>query len=316
MALELATRLILRSAEDGSPLAPERLRQLCALWAENADCGDRDVTDAPGRNRGRVTARAMPLGSARSRWDLALSVSDSEDETVEWRTEITSIFDPDRTTLAVRLRRESADHRLRPLTGSPLPPRVIRDVLRTRDLDCFDGPLRVEPRYRELTQSGVDGFIETNLLAEDRRLPVIAIAKQSSPSGRLDVGELTRVLAGFAHVVLVDRAALPRLAHQLGNLSLGRPRHGCGGRACNSTMTRAFIRTGTAGSTRPSMPSRRSASLYWPPHVTVGANRHEWSSSDATYVASKRRAAVQRQLALSKSCSAYARARPLNEHSP
>lgn len=221
MPLELATRLILRDADDGRPLAEDRLRSIVAEWAEVSEAATQRIQDAAGRTGGRVTTREVRLGDDRCRWDLSVVRSDDDDATVEWRAEVTALFDPDRTTFVVRLRRDSVDHRLRPLTGSPAPPRVIRDVLQAEGVDCFDGPLRVQPRYRDLGREDVDGLIETQLLAEDRRLPILAIAKMAAaPEQRLNVGRLTRQLAGFAHVALVDRPALPKLGREVANLSL------------------------------------------------------------------------------------------------
>jgi hypothetical protein len=221
MPLELATRLILRSADDGGPLSAERVRALVAEWAEVPEAATEVLDEVTGRNGGRITTRDVQLGEDRRRWDLALVRADDEDDSVDWRAEVTAIFELDRTTFVVRLRRNSTDHRLRPLSGSPAPPRVIRDVLRADGVDCFDGPIRVEPRYRELRPPEVAGFVNTQLVADDRRLPVIALAKApGSAEGRLDAKRITQVLAGFAHVVLADRKALQELGRQIGNLSL------------------------------------------------------------------------------------------------
>lgn len=221
MPLELATRLILRSADDGSPLSEERVRALAAGWAGVPEAATEVLDDVAGRNDGRITTREVQIGDDRRRWDLALVRTDDEDDSVDWRAEVTAVFEADRTTFVVRLRRNSTDHRLRPLSGSPAPPRVIRDVLRADGVDCFDGPIRVEPRYRELGPTEMAGFVSTQLVADDRRLPVIAVGKvPESADGRLDVRQLTKVLAGFAHVLLVDRRALPELGRQIGNLSL------------------------------------------------------------------------------------------------
>jgi hypothetical protein len=133
------------------------------------------------------------------------------------------MFEADRTTLVVRLRRESTDHRLRPLAGVPSPPRVVRDILRDPEVDSFDGPIRIQASYRELPAADVDGFVDMQLLARDRRLPLIAVAKTARPRAKyLDVQRLKQELAGFAHVLLIDGAALPRLADHLGSLSLDR----------------------------------------------------------------------------------------------
>lgn len=222
MPLELATRLILRDSSDGRPLGQDRVRQLVAGWADAPAAVSDEIVDAPGRAGARVTTREAAVRDDRSRWDLTLTRPDDDDQTVEWRVELTAIFDPDRTSLVVRLRRDSLDHRLRPLTGSPAPPRVIRDILRSTGVDCFDGPIRVEPRWRDLRETDVAGFVETQLLATDRRLPVIAVAKlPAAARGRLDICSLCQGLVGFAHVVLLDRAALAPLAHSLNNLSVG-----------------------------------------------------------------------------------------------
>lgn len=221
MPLELATRLILRTAKDGSPLTSKRLRELCAEWADVPEAATAVLKDEPGRRGGRVSTREARLDDEQWRWDLLLSRADDSDPSVEWVAAVTALFDPDRTTFVVRLRRDSRDHRLRPLAGAPAPPAVIRLVLRAPDVECFDGPLPVGSRYRELGSDDIQGFVSTCLLAEDRRLPVLAVAKQArTASGRLEVTELTRVLAGFAHVVLVDRQALLALASELGDLSL------------------------------------------------------------------------------------------------
>lgn len=221
MPLELATRLILRSADDGSPLRAERVRALVASWAEAPEAATAVLNGVAGRGGGKVTTREIQIGDDRTRWDLALARADDEDESVDWGAEVTAVFEADRTTFVVRLRRDSSDHRLRPLSGSPAPPRVIRDVLRAEGVDCYDGPIRIETRYRELGAVEVTGFVNTQLVAEDRRLPLIALAKLPEGSdGRLDVKKLTNVLAGFAHVVLADRRALQELGRQIGNLSL------------------------------------------------------------------------------------------------
>lgn len=194
---------------------------LVARWAEVPEAAT-DVVDAvAGRGGGKVTTRDVRIGEDRRRWDLALVRADDEDQSVEWGAEVTAIFEPDRTTLVVRLRRDSSDHRLRPLSGSPAPPRVIRDVLRAEGVDCFDGPIRVETRFRELAAAEVTGFVNTQLIAQDRRLPVIVLAKvPERAEGRLDVRKLTQALTGFAHILLADRRTLPELGRQVGNLSL------------------------------------------------------------------------------------------------
>lgn len=220
MGLELGTRLILRDAADGSPLALSRVREICASWAENQEVATEDAVHGPGRNGGTVTAETKTLADGQARWTLTHAVPD-DDDSIEWRTEIVAIFDHDRTTFSARLRRESIDHRLRPLTGSPMAPAVIRCVVQEEGVDCFDGPLRIDSRFRDLEVGDVDGFVETMLLADDRRLPIIAVAKSGS-GGRVDVQRLTRELTGFAHVWLVDGAALPTIHDHLGSLSLDR----------------------------------------------------------------------------------------------
>jgi len=220
LPLELATRLILRDSQDGSPLPAERLRTVIANWAGVPEAAVDEVRDVAGRSGGVVTTQEARL-DGRRRWDLVYARPDDGDPTVQWRVEVSSLFDADRTSFVARLRRESIDHRLRPLTGSPKPPRVIREVLGTDGVDCFDGPTRVEPRYRELRGDEVAGFVDTQLSADDRRLPVVGVSKAPPRApGRLDVTRLTAELAGFAHVILLDRAALPHLGRALGSLSV------------------------------------------------------------------------------------------------
>lgn len=223
MPLELATRLILRNADDGSPLSSPRLRELVATWAWVPDAAAGDVTDVAGRGGGIVSARQIELtDTARSRWDLQLRRPDDQDADIEWGVSVTGVFDPDRTTFVVRLRRDARDHRLRPLLGAPAPPAVIRGVLESEDVDCFDGPWRVQPRWTHVSRGDVGGFVTTVLLDEERRLPVLAVAKAGGePAGRLDANWLSRELAGFAHVVLIDRNALLELHKQMENLSVG-----------------------------------------------------------------------------------------------
>jgi hypothetical protein len=220
--LELATRLILRNSEDGSPLREGRLRELVAEWAGVPAAATESITDGLGRGGSRVATHEERLPeSPRCKWDLTLMRNDDDDQGIEWKVAATAMFDSDRTTFVVRLRRDARDHRIRPLLGAPAPPRVIRDVLEAPGVECFDGPLRVEPRYRRLSASSVDGFVQTQLVAEDRRLPILAIATlPPAADNRLDAATLVRDLAGFAHVVLVDRAALPAIGRQLANLSL------------------------------------------------------------------------------------------------
>lgn len=221
MALELATRLILRNADDGSPVPLKRLRAICADWAGVAELVDGDVTDAVGRAEAGVTSSTTEVENS-ARWTLTYAKADDDDPSVEWRTEVTAVCDPDRTTLAVRLRRESRDHRLRPLVGSPMAPRVIRDVLKDEGIACYDGPLRVGARYGALAADAVEGFMDTMLFAEDRRLPILAVAASGPNRGRLDLRKVAHDLAGFAHVHLVEGGALPRIHDHLGPLSLDR----------------------------------------------------------------------------------------------
>lgn len=220
MALELATRVILRSAVDGSPLTPDEVRRRCCTWAQLQDHNDL-VTDAAGRGGARVTTSRHEGPGGSWRWDLSLVRTDDDDDSVDWVVELSSLFEADRTSFVARLRRESTDHRLRPFSGAASPPAVIRELLGGDGIDCYDGPLRVEPRYRELEEREVDGFVDTLLFAEDRRLPIIGVAKVGN-GPRLDVARLCRELTGFAHVMLVDRDALPSLGRRLGNLSLDR----------------------------------------------------------------------------------------------
>lgn len=220
MPLELATRLILRE-EDGRPLAPARVREICARWAEVPDATTATVDDVAGRGNSRVTTRESSVDDRRRRWDLDLSRADDDDPSVAWTVQLTAVFESDRTTLVARLRRDSHDQGLRPLTGSPVPPRVVGDVLAAAGVESYDGPIRMQARYRELAAEEVDGFVRLQLLASDRRLPIIAVAKSAgSEVGRLNVKQLTKQLAGFGHLVLVDRAALSVLGKQLENLSL------------------------------------------------------------------------------------------------
>ncbi|MDQ3630312.1 MAG: hypothetical protein M3417_03350 [Actinomycetota bacterium] len=50
----------------------------------------------------------------------------------------------------------------------------MSDLLRASGVDSFDGPIRIRAHYGELTKADVSGFVDTRLLAEDRRLPIIA----------------------------------------------------------------------------------------------------------------------------------------------
>lgn len=220
MALELATRLILRTAADGSPLSQDALRGIVARWADVPLAASDEVHDQEGRHGSRVTTTESRLAE-RTRWDLSLTRADEYDDSVDWAATVTGLFEPDRTTLVVRLRRDSRDHRLRPLTGSPAPPRVVRDLLRVSDADCFDGPIRVTARYKTIRRGDVAGFVGTHLLAPDRRLPIVGIAFTRNPVGRLDATKLAVAFAGFAHVCVLDQDALPKLAREVGALSLG-----------------------------------------------------------------------------------------------
>ncbi len=166
MPLELGTRLILRSAADGSPLAPEALKPLVAAWAETPQAAGEDVTDAIGRSGGLVSARTT-VTDRRVQWELRLRRADDGEPSVTWTAAVTTLFEPDRTTFVTRLRRDATDHRLRPLVGTAQPPAVIRNILGTETVACFDGPVRVEPRYRTLSAEDVAGFVELVLGADD-----------------------------------------------------------------------------------------------------------------------------------------------------
>lgn len=221
MALELATRLILRVSDDGSPLPADRVRSIVAGWAQAPTAEADDVAGIPGRGGGAVSTTTSTVRGRGERWELQLVRGDDADRSVDWTVDTTALFEPDRTSLVVRLRRDSRDRRLRPLADSASPPRVIRKVLDAAGVDCFDGPIRVNSRYHLLRADSVPGFVATQLVAEDRSLPILGVpTTHADDPSRVDLGRLNNALAGFAHVVVLERAALPVLGRELGNLSL------------------------------------------------------------------------------------------------
>lgn len=153
MPLELATSLILRNADDGSPLSLASVKQIAAAWADVSAAATEVVENALGRG-GRVTTRESILASDPRRWDLTLARVDDGDPSVEWVVELTALSEPDRTTTVVRLRRESSDHRLRPLSGAPAPPGFARSTassgLRMCRASSTPGSSRRTVGYRSL----------------------------------------------------------------------------------------------------------------------------------------------------------------------
>lgn len=220
MPLEFATALLVRDASDGSPASQIRVREVVAAWAEVPAAVDEDVERVAGRGGGKVDATTEALPDGRSRWRLWHRIADGEDANVEWSTNVSAVFETDGTSIAVELRRDSRERRLRPLTSRPAVPRVVRDLLQADDVESLDGPIRIDARYRLIEQRDVHGFVDLTLLADDRRLPVIGIAPRPDTPLVRDAGRLSRRLAGFAHVAVLRGPALRALGEELDELSL------------------------------------------------------------------------------------------------
>jgi hypothetical protein len=209
MPLELATSLRLRDETDGSPADPTSINELVVAWSERKPSAS-------------VTAETSTVEEVGKRWFTMLQHPDENDTTILWRTEIDVFSADDATEVTVKLYRDSTEYRLRPLSGSPQPPRLVRDLIAAPEIESVDGPLRITERYRELSANDASGFVETHLLDSDRRLPVIGVAKTHPSTPQLDLARLTKSLAGFAHVFLVDGPALSVLYDHLGTDSLNR----------------------------------------------------------------------------------------------
>ncbi|MDQ3630313.1 MAG: hypothetical protein M3417_03355 [Actinomycetota bacterium] len=102
MPLELATSLILRNADDGSPLSLASVMQIAAAWADVSAAATEVVENVSGRGGGRVTTRESVIASGPRRWDLTLARVDDDDPSVEWVAELTALSEPNRTTTVVR----------------------------------------------------------------------------------------------------------------------------------------------------------------------------------------------------------------------
>lgn len=225
MPLELATVLGLRHPEDGSPTGLDDIQEVACEWAGVGLETLSDGQEHPGISDGVVSAFLTSADSS-ARWELRYSRPDADDPAVKWNVIVTALETPNShpTTVAVRLRRDSDDPRLRPFSRTPAAPRVIKDLLEAPSIQCFDGPLPVKRQAHYLEPESVGNlFVETQLTAADRRLPIIGVAaSRSSHHTRIDHRDLARRLAGFAHVYLIAARTLPTLSDAIGPYSLNR----------------------------------------------------------------------------------------------
>lgn len=225
MPLELATALALRDPDHGAPLSLDRVKRLVCEWAAVLPAQLADGKEHAGVHNAKVRAQEHS-GEGTTRWELFLSRSDESDNAVSWNVIISALetANHEPTVIAIRLRRESNDARLRPLTGSPAPPRIIRDILSDVSVHSFDGPIRIKRLPHHITRYDIgELLVRTQLSAADRRLPMVAVAASRSPRHKqVHAEQLARKLAGFAHVLLVSVDALPVLHAEIGPYSLNR----------------------------------------------------------------------------------------------
>lgn len=117
-----------------------------------------------------------------------------------WRSEIATGPNDEPAHVTVRIRiRAQAGSPIAPLDYEFRVPAIVRTLL--RELDAYDGDVRcLADAGPEVGPSDVDELVSL-LTSPDRRLPVVVVSRQSDTGNvLLDTRELTKELAGSAHV--------------------------------------------------------------------------------------------------------------------
>lgn len=197
MALEYAADLRILDSSTAKDADPKRLIDVVASWAEVADPTVEGDHEAKRDHRANVSlirgAEASLLG-----WRLALSREDENDPGVTWTVTCT-VTSTAGTYFAVRLDR-TRNGALRPLTATPAPPRVLRDVLDAEGLFALDATFDVQATHYLVTPERVDGFARF-LLDPNRRLPVIGLSTRDDDI--FDAMGFVKDNVGVAHVAMV-----------------------------------------------------------------------------------------------------------------
>lgn len=222
MSIEIALTLHARDLRSDAPASVASIVPVVGHWARSANpdalIESGEWTDV-GPTKDRLTSEKLDLGAdADWAWVFRRYHLDDADPTVTWIVEIEVVEeagDGD-TEVAIILMRESSDGRVRPLeTDSPEPPKVIRDLIDARELECVDGELPLWSEARTLLKEHASEFAET-LMSAERGLPVIGVSVNPDTDAPIvDLKRLARRVAGMAHVWLVPPATTWALSEEL-----------------------------------------------------------------------------------------------------
>jgi hypothetical protein len=150
------------------------------------------------------------IQTARDRQRFAASLwhVDTQLETRIWRIDVAveSLEGGDRARIDLRVR---ADHRLDDRGIVPSIPRFIATLM--KDVGIED-VVALNEQPRRILDSEIDAFYHL-VNAQERTLPVIAVSEQPLVA---DAEALGRLLAGLAHVVVLDPEASWKISHRHG----------------------------------------------------------------------------------------------------
>lgn len=149
-------------------------------------------------------------------WTCVYRHLDSNDATLSWRTTVQLAELNTETRVTVRVALESVGLRIAPAAIEFGPPRVVRTLIDTLDGHLDGRPLRSAPV--RVGSDGVSGLVAL-LVDPARRLPVVVISTEEL-GGRPLVPpvKVAELLAGVAHVVVLDTPPAWELTRQVGKL--------------------------------------------------------------------------------------------------
>lgn len=149
-------------------------------------------------------------------WTCVYRQADDDDPALAWRTPV-QIAEVERDTwVTIRVALESVGLRIAPARIEFGPPRVVRTLI-----DSLDGTLDGRPLRSVPARLGSDEVPSLVAFLSDpgRLLPVVVISTDAS-TGRplISAGRAAELLAGIAHVIVLDRPPSYELTERVGKL--------------------------------------------------------------------------------------------------
>ena len=122
----------------------------------------------------------------------------------------------DRIEFSLRLRLESTQFLIAPLSFELRRPRIVRTVV--GEYECFQNGRRLETAPVAVTVPSMAAFVKDAITSNDRRLPIVLFSREPSQNTTLgDPADLADTVVGLAEVyTLADRWAAFALTDQLG----------------------------------------------------------------------------------------------------